>query len=95
MTSTEAVRVTVVTSPACHFCQDAQAALADLARSRPLAVRVVAADSGEGQALVGAHGAGMFPLVLVDGVFFAAGRLPRRKLARVLDARAGARAGAR
>jgi hypothetical protein len=29
----------------------------------------------------------MFPLVLVDGAFFSSGRLPRKKLARLLDRR--------
>ena len=90
MTNTDPVRVTVVTAPACHYCDDAQAALAALARAYPLAVRLVAADSSDGQALLGSYGAGMFPLVLVDGVFFSAGRLPRRKLARLLADRAPA-----
>ena len=61
------VQVTVVTAPACHFCQDAQAALAELGQDHPLAVRLVTAESSDGQALLHAHGAGMFPLVLVDG----------------------------
>lgn len=93
VTDAEPVRVTVVTAPACHFCDDAQAALAGLAQVYPLAVRLVAADSSDGQVLLHRHGAGMFPLVLVDGVFFSAGRLPRRKLARLLAGWAQARAG--
>lgn len=88
MTSTAPVQVTVVTSPACHLCDDAEAALAELAQAYPLAVRLVAAEGGTGQALLHAHGTGMFPLVLVDGAFFSAGRLPRRKLARLLAERA-------
>ena len=88
MANTEPARVTVVTAPACHFCDDAQAALADLAHAHPLTLRLVAADSSDGQALPRAHRAGMFPLVLVDGVFFSAGRLPRRKLTRLLADRA-------
>lgn len=95
MTSTEPARVTVVTSSACHFCDDAQAALAELAQAYPLTVRLVAADSSAGQALLSDHGAGMFPLVLVDGAFFSAGRLPRRKLARLLARQASALAGVR
>jgi thiol-disulfide isomerase/thioredoxin len=93
--STVPVRVTVVTAPACHFCDDAQAALAELAQAYPLAVQMVAADSRDGQALLHAHSAGMFPLVLVDEAFFSAGRLPRRKLARLLASRAPAGAGSR
>ena len=83
-------RVTVVTSPACHFCDDAREALRGLAREYPLTVEETAAGSPAGQALLRQHGTGMFPLVLVDGAFFAAGRLPRRKLARLLAARGAA-----
>ncbi len=95
MTSTDPVRVTMVTSPACHFCDDARAALTGLARAYPLQVRLVAAESTDGQALLSANGTGMFPLVLVDGAFFSAGRLPRRKLARLLAGRAAGAVGAR
>ena len=95
MTSTDPVRITVVTAAACHFCDDAQAVLAELAQAYPLAMRQVAADSPDGQALLHAHGAGMFPLVLVVGAFFSAGRLPRRKLARLLTQPASTPAGGR
>lgn len=94
MTSTGTVQVTVVTAPACHLCEDAQAALTEMAQAYPLAVRLVDADGPAGQALLSAHGSGMFPLVLVDGAFFSAGRLPRRKLARLLAQKAPALAGA-
>ncbi len=95
MTRTDPVRVTMVTAPACHFCDDARAAVTELARVYPLQVRLVAAESTDGQALLHACGAGMFPLVLVDGAFFSAGRLPRRKLARLLAGRAAGAVGAR
>ena len=95
MTSTGPARVTVVTAPDCHLCADAQAALASLARDHPLTVDVVTADSEPGQALVREHGTGMFPLVLLDGAFFSAGRLPRRKLARLLARRGATPAGVR
>lgn len=94
METTGLAQVTVVTAPACHFCEEAQAILAGLAHQYPLTVHLVAAASQSGQVLLGRHGSGMFPLVLVDGEFFSAGRLPRRKLARLLAARAGAPAGA-
>ncbi len=94
MTSTQArpgpARVTLVTAPACHFCADARAALEVLATEYPLTVAETATDSPAGQALLRQHGTGMFPLVLVDGAFFSAGRLPRRKLARLLASRSGA-----
>lgn len=79
--------MTVVTAPACQLCADAQAALAELAHEYPLTVTVTAAESLAGQVLLGRHRAGMFPLVLVDGVFFSADWLPRRKLAHRLAAR--------
>jgi glutaredoxin len=95
VTGREPAQVTVVTAPACHFCDDAQAALAELAIAHPLEVRLVDADSADGQALVARYRAGMFPLVLVDGAFFSAGRLPRRKLARLLAEHASTPAGVR
>jgi alkyl hydroperoxide reductase subunit AhpF len=95
MTSTDPVRITVVTAAACHFCDDAQAAIAELAQAYPLTVRHVAADSADGQALLHAQRAGMFPLVLVNGAYFSAGRLPRRKLERLLSHRAPAAVRAR
>lgn len=84
MTST----ITVVGSLGCHFCADARDTLAELGREVPLTVEWVAADSDAGAALVSAHRPTMFPLVLVDGVYFSAGRLPRRKLRALLAARA-------
>lgn len=79
--------ITVVRTPACHLCADAQDALAELGRSFPIRVEVLDLDTEPGQALVGAHRPAMFPLVLVDGVFFSAGRLPRRKLRALLATR--------
>jgi glutaredoxin len=80
MTSLVPVRVTVLHTPACHFCDDARAALAELAHQYSIQVELVEAASPAGQALLGAHRTGMFPVVLVDGAFFSAGRLPCRKL---------------
>lgn len=95
MTSAGPAMVTVVTARGCHLCEDAAQALAALGRVCPLAVQEVAAHSPAGQALVLEHGTGLFPLVLVDGAFFSAGRLPRRKLARRLAQHGVAVAGAR
>jgi hypothetical protein len=80
--------ITLVTAPACHLCADARAALAELGHERPISIDVVGADSDRGAALVARHRPAMFPLALVDGVFFSAGRLPRRKLHAMLAARA-------
>ena len=81
--------VTVVVAPACHFCADAQGALAELAASYPLVVGTVDIRTAMGMFLVQKHGASMSPLVLLDGEFFSHGRLPRRKLAKSLHQRFG------
>ena len=86
-TSAELARITVVESEACHFCEDAQRALTDLAGSYPLTVHTVDVRSEAGQRLMRVHRASMSPLVLVDGEFFSHGRLPRRKLTKLLEQR--------
>jgi hypothetical protein len=80
--------ITVVHTPACHLCDDAEAALARLAEEFPLRVELVDALSPAGRRLVGEHRAGLYPLVLLDGEFFSCGRLPRMKLRRRLDRQA-------
>lgn len=82
--------VTVVEAPSCHYCEDAHEALEKLAADGHQ-FRVITLDVREpaGQDLVRQHGAGMSPLVLVDGAFFSQGRLPRRKLARLLEPSTG------
>lgn len=85
--ATNAAKVTVVHAPDCHLCDDARAALAELGRTYPLTVELVAAAEERGAALLRRHRAGLFPLVLLDGEFFSAGRLPRRKLAKLLTGR--------
>ena len=80
--------VLVVSAPACHLCADAETALHDLAHEYPLCVRTVAAHSEEGRRVIAEHRPGMFPVVLVDGVLFSVGRLPRGKLRRLLAGKA-------
>ena len=75
----------LVTSPGCHLCADARDALAELRRELPIRVREVNAASAEGLALVARHRPALQPLVLVDGEPFSVGRLPRRKLRRLLE----------
>ncbi|ABL83283.1 glutaredoxin family protein [Nocardioides sp. XL1] len=82
-----AMRVTVVESEACHFCEDALAALSGFAQDHEFALDVVDIRSQTGQALVQRHRPSLTPLVLVDGEFFSQGRLPRRKFAKLLTAR--------
>ncbi|MCG7284742.1 glutaredoxin family protein [Cellulomonas sp. ACRRI] len=84
--------VTVVTAPACHFCEDAKQALTTLSEQAPMHIRIVDIDSDEGRALIGEHRPAMNPLVLLDGRYFSAGRLPRKKLAKELRGRAPTRA---
>jgi hypothetical protein len=86
-TAQKMVAVTVVHSPACHFCDDARAVLAEFATEFPLTVEFVDCTDPRGAALIREHRAGMYPLVLVDGGFFSAGRLPRKKLRARLTAR--------
>lgn len=82
--------VTLVHADACHFCEDADAALARLAEDFPLRVERVEAQSAAGRRLVDEHRAPMYPLVLVDGEFFSCGRLPKAKLRRRLQQQAAA-----
>ena len=82
-------RVTVVESDACHFCDDAHRVLEELANCYPLVVDAVSVRTAAGQELVSRHRAAFSPLVLIDGAFFSHGRLPRRKLTKVLRARYG------
>ena len=79
--------LTVVGSPACHFCDDAHDALEQIGTEIPLYVDWVDAASPRGEALVREHRAPMLPLVLVDGIFFSFGRLPRKKLRKLLGHR--------
>ena len=85
----EPVQITVVESEGCHFCGDAHRVLATLAASYPLRVDTVDLRSQAGQALMARHRAPMSPLVLLDDAFFSSGRLPRRKLERLLSGRFG------
>jgi hypothetical protein len=83
-------RITVVPSPACHFCDDADRTLAELSATFAYDVERVPLETAEGQRLVALHRPPLAPLVLVDGEYFSAGRLPRKKLVQLLTAR-GAR----
>ena len=78
------VVVTLVEAPACHLCEHAKSALAVLAQSFPMTVRVLSIGDEAGRALMEHHRAPMSPLVLLDGQYFSSGRLPRRKLERRL-----------
>jgi glutaredoxin len=79
--------VTIVFSQGCHFCHDAEDALDELGGEFPLVVTRVDLRSPLGVDLAQIHGAAMSPLVLLDGVFVSAGRLPRNKLRKLLAKR--------
>lgn len=88
--STPLVKVIVVHARACHLCDDAIGALTELTGALPLDMRVVELESAEGASLVAVHRPAMNPLVLVDGEYFSAGRLPRKKLLKLLERRSPA-----
>lgn len=81
------MRATLVHTDACHLCDDARQALAELATRIPLQIELVDAGSPLGRRLLAAHRAGMLPLVLLDGQHVSAGRLSRGKLRRLLQHR--------
>lgn len=85
ISTAQPTRVTVVESEACHYCADARGVLDALGTKYPLAVEILDIRSIEGQGLVALHRAALSPLVLLDGVFFSHGRLPRRKLQKTLQ----------
>ncbi|MBB1513274.1 glutaredoxin [Tessaracoccus sp. MC1627] len=79
------VNVTLVTTAACHFCDDAHQRLDALDRAGLLRLTTIPAESPQGAALIAEHRPGMFPLTLVAGRYFHDGRIPRGKLARLVD----------
>ncbi|HQZ84237.1 MAG TPA: glutaredoxin [Actinomycetota bacterium] len=82
-------RLTLVTAPGCHFCEDAHRTVKSLIEhGTPLELEVVEATSPAGFALLAEHRPAMNPLILIDGTYFSAGRLPRRKLQALLAERA-------
>ncbi len=77
--------VTLLTSPACHLCEDALQALEELGRDFPLSVCEIDMLSPEGRSLVQRFRPPMPPAVIIDGALFSFGRLPRKKLRRYLE----------
>ena len=92
MTLSDELQLTVVRTEGCHLCDDAESLLRSATADGSVSVEVVAADCARGRELIAEHRPGMFPLVLADGRFFCAGRLPRGKLARLLAQRTRHRA---
>jgi len=82
---TRSIDVVVVRSPACHLCEDAIEALGELGATFPLDVRVVEIDSEEGRAILARRRPALSPAVVIDDQLFSSGRLPRKKLRRMLE----------
>lgn len=81
----ETVEIVVLSSPACHLCDDALGALAELGREFPIRVLEIDMDSPEGRELVRIHRPAMPPAIVVDGLLFGVGRLSRKKLRSLLE----------
>lgn len=77
--------IMLVSASACHLCADAREALDALAREFPIEIREVDVASAEGRAIVERFRPPMPPVVLVDGMLFSFGRLPRMKLRRHME----------
>lgn len=85
---TRPVDILLVTSPGCHYCDDALRLLEELGESTPLTVRTAPLSSDEGRELTVRHRIPFPPILVIDGVFFGYGRISRRKLERHLAQRA-------
>jgi hypothetical protein len=72
--------VLVVTSPGCHFCDDALSVLDALAETCSLRIETALLSSEVGRKLLLRHRAPFPPILMVDGEFFGYGRISRRKL---------------
>jgi glutaredoxin len=88
-----AIRVRLLTSEGCKYCDEARALLQRLAWDYPLAVEEVPADGERGRALALEHGVLFPPGIFVEGEFVQYGRPSERKLRARLTSAAAARAG--
>lgn len=91
---TKLIDVVVVTSPGCHFCDDALGLLEELAETYPLRRELVPLCSEVGRSLLVRHRVPFPPILVIDGEFFGYGRISRRKLeAHLVKLMAGERTG--
>jgi hypothetical protein len=79
------VDVIVVTSPACHLCEDALEVLRELAPDHDLTIREIPLGSDEGREVFERFHPPLSPFVIIDGELFSSGRLPRKKLRKYLE----------
>ncbi|MEX1126683.1 MAG: glutaredoxin [Acidimicrobiia bacterium] len=82
------IHAVVVTSPGCHFCDDALRLLDELAETRPLQIETVPLSSEQGRSLLVRHRVPFPPILMIDGEFFGYGRISRRKLEAFLGSKA-------
>ena len=75
----------MLTSPGCHWCEEAEALLAQLSREFDLHVAYRPVEAEEGRALALANGALFPPVIFVDGAFVQYGRPSEKKLRAVLQ----------
>ena len=80
------IEVLVLTAEGCHWCADAEAMLARLAREFDLRVTTQSAETETGRALAMANSALFPPVLFVNGVFAQYGRPSERKLRAVMRA---------
>ncbi len=80
--------IVLVTSPGCHFCDDALSLLEELAETSPLRIATVPLSSERGRSLLVRHRVPFPPILMIDGEFFGHGRISRRKLQAHLGSRA-------
>ena len=77
---TKPIDVVVVTSPGCHFCDNALRLLEELAETSPLRIARLPLSSDVGRTLLVRHRVPFPPILMIDGEFFGYGRISRRKL---------------
>lgn len=79
------VEVVLVTSPGCHYCDDAKGLLADLAVVHSFSVREVELSSLEGVDIATRFRVPFPPVLIVGGEYLGHGRISRRKLTKALE----------
>ncbi|HEX6302096.1 MAG TPA: glutaredoxin [Acidimicrobiia bacterium] len=84
----EAINVVLVTSPGCHFCDEALHVIEGLAETYPLRIATIPLLSDQGRSLLVRHRVPFPPILMIDGEFFGYGRISRRRLEEHLGSRA-------
>jgi glutaredoxin len=79
------IDVLLVTSPACHLCEQAKDVLERLSDEYPLSWREVDMTSSEGSNIIRASRAPFPPVIVLGGEIYGYGRLSPKKLRKDLD----------